>query len=930
MFAPGERVRHYEIIKLIGKGGMGEVYLARDTILDRRVALKFLPDELEGDPRTHDRFIREAKSAAALDHPFICKIYETGDWLGKAFIAMEFVEGQTLQDRIEQERPDLKESIRITLEIAEALENAHKAGIVHRDLKPANIMITSQGHTKVMDFGLAKRVLPKGEADLTRTLTQASITQQGSIAGTISYMSPEQARGENVDTRSDIFSLGIILYEMLSGKHPFSKSSPVETLTSILRDPVPPTHITPKSTNPVLNPILHKTLAKNPDERYAEVGDFIADLRRGQRDLLREGRPLSRLWPVIGAALLIIVLAIFAIVKFVKPRAAPVKAEPKTVSVLIADVTNQTGDPMLDGVLEQLLSISLGGAENISLFERKSAIALINRLDPKSEGKLSEENARLLCRRENINAMINASITQERGAYSIKAEAVDPVSGKTLAETNQTIKNKAEILKAADFLSARLRAGLGVIPAGSSEAMIKETFTTTSIEAMKEYADGQRLAALGKKNEAIAAYLQAIDHDPNFGRAFAGLAATCYNMGQYQLAEKYYKEALDRIDQMTELEKHRTRGGYYLFKSNFKRAIEEYEALVKANPQDDAGHTNLAFAYFLGYKMPEAYEEGLKAVELDPESLDYRYNQSWYALAAGNFERAREEAQKTLAIDPKYEKAFIVLALVELAQGRPAEAVKAYQQLEALGTDGASFAATGMADLALLEGRSEEAIGGLKKSVAADIANKSSYAGADKLLMLARAHLQQRRKAQAVEAAQEALKLYSREELLFAAAQVYLDAGQENRVRDIAVELGKRVQDIHLAYAKLIGGYLSLKQGDTANALKLFDEAQGFVDTWLGRFALGRAYLDAGAFTEAAAEFEKCEKRKGEALSIFLNDLPTVRYLDSLDYYIGRTLEGLGKRDAAKASYQKFLDIKVKAEAGQALVEDARRRIAGL
>jgi tetratricopeptide (TPR) repeat protein len=196
--------------------------------------------------------------------------------------------------------------------------------------------------------------------------------------------------------------------------------------------------------------------------------------------------------------------------------------------------------------------------------------------------------------------------------------------------------------------------------------------------------------------------------------------------------------------------------------------------------------------------------------------------------------------------------------------------------------------------------------------------------------MLARAHLQQGRKAQAAEAAQEALKLYSREELLFAAAQVYLDAGQDNKARDIAVELGKRVQDIHLAYAKLIGGYLSLKQGDTANALKLFDEAQGFVDTWLGRFALGRAYLEAGAFTEAAAEFEKCEKRKGEALSIFLNDLPTVRYLDSLDYYIGRTLEGLGRRDAAKASYQKFLDIKVKAEAGQALVEDARRRIAGL
>jgi serine/threonine protein kinase len=257
MFSPGDKIQHYEIIELLGKGGMGEVYLTHDTILDRKVALKFLPDELEGDQRTRERFLREAKSAAALDHPFICKIYETGEWHGKAFIAMEYIEGNTLKDRMEQEPLPLREAVRVTLEIAEALENAHKAGIVHRDLKPANIMISSQGHTKVMDFGLAKRILPGGgPTELSRTLTQASITERGSIAGTIAYMSPEQAKGENVDARSDIFSLGIILYEMLSGKHPFSRPSPIETLTSILRDAVPPTHITPKSVNPVLNPIL--------------------------------------------------------------------------------------------------------------------------------------------------------------------------------------------------------------------------------------------------------------------------------------------------------------------------------------------------------------------------------------------------------------------------------------------------------------------------------------------------------------------------------------------------------------------------------------------------------------------------------------------------------------------------------------------------
>jgi len=932
MLSAGDKIQHYELVRLLGKGGMGEVYLAGDSFLERNVALKFLPDELENDPRMRERFLREAKSAAALDHPFICKIYETGTHQGKGYIAMEYVEGTTLKDRMERERVPLREAIRITLEIGEALENAHKAGIVHRDLKPANIMISHQGHTKVMDFGLAKHVLPGTDAGgMTSTMTQQSITEHGAIAGTIAYMSPEQAKGSTIDARSDIFSLGIILYEMISGSNPFSKPSPIETLTSILRDAAPATHVTPKSMNPVLNPILHKALAKNPDERYAKISDFVADLRKAQQQTFGGGRPVSRLLSLIGAAVVIIVLAVLAIQKFVKPRPTPdAEAETKTVLVLIADVTNQTGDPLLDGVLDQLLGISLGGAENVTLFERKQAISLINRLDPKAEGKLTEENARLLSRREGINAVVGASVGQDKSGYEVKAWATDPVSGKKLAEAEQTIKTKADILKAADVLSAKLRSGLGVIPAGSTEALIKETFTTTSLEAMKEYADAQRMIAMGKTEDAIAAYLRAVDHDPNFGRAFAGLAAAYYNKGDFGSAEKYYKEALDRIEQMNEVEKHRTRGGYYLFKQNFKRAVEEYGALVERNPSDDLGRMNLALAYFFGHKMPEAYEEGLKAIDLAPDVFDNRYNESWYALASGNFDRAREEARKTVELDPTYPKALVVLALVELAQGRPEEAEKFYRQAEATGPSGASYASTGLADLAVYEGRLEEAVAGLKKSIAADIEKKSNYLAADKSLILARALLDQRKKAEAMEAAAQALRMSDLEEILFAASQIFIEAGEEDRARNIAGELSKRVQDIHLAYAKLTGGYLSLARGYAANALKLFDEAQGLVDTWLGRLALGKAYLEAGAFDEALGEFEKCEKRKGEALSVFLNDLPTVRYLDSLDYYLGRAQEGAGNAASAKASYQKFLDIKEKADQGLAMVADARQRLGAL
>ncbi|NPV82540.1 MAG: protein kinase [Candidatus Aminicenantes bacterium] len=908
---------------------MGQVYLARDTILERRVALKFLSDELEKDPHFRERFLREAKSAAALDHPFICKIYETGEHEGRAFIAMEYIEGETLKDRMEREPIQLRDVVRIALEVAEALENAHKAGIVHRDLKPANIMLTSQGHIKVMDFGLAKRVAPGLDAvGLTSTLTQASISEQGIITGTIAYMSPEQAKGGKIDTRSDIFSLGIVLYEMLTGKHPFSRPTPIETLTSILRDPVPTPHLKPRSVNPAFNPILNKALAKNPADRYKNIGDFINDLRLVQQEVIGAPKILTRLILIVVAAAIVITLGVMAIQKFIGHKAVPAETGgPKSVSVLIADVTNQTGDPMLDGVLEQLLSISLGGAENISVYERKQAMNLINHLDPGAGGRLTETSALLLSRREGINAVVKASIEKAREGFLIKTRAIDAVKGEEIASADQVIKNKTDILRATDVIAARLRSGLGLIAPDSSEALIKETFTTTSLEAMKAYADAQRLDAQGREEEAIAAYLRAIDHDPNCGRAYAGLAVAYYARGEWQLAEKYFNEAMNRIEQMTDREKHRTRGAYYLFKNNFKRAIEEYTELLKHFPQDVAGHTNLALAYFFGYRMPEAFREGLKAIEVEPDNLDHRYNQSWYALASGDFGRARLEALKTLEISPNYEKAFIVLALVEVAEGKPEEAVKYYDKLAPLGPLGASLAATGLADLALYEGRVEEAIGILKKAIVADLEKKSTYRAADKSLMLAQAYLNQGKSKQAVEAADQAVSMNSREEILFAAGVVYSEAGDEGKARLMAAELGKKVQDIHLAYSKLLGGYLSLRRADTANALKLFDEAQALVDTWLGRFALGRAYLEAGAYLEASAEFEKCEKRQGEAMSVFLNDLPTFRYLDTLYYYIGRALEGQGKKAAAKEAYQKFLNIKAKADAGQAMVEDARQRI---
>ncbi|MCK4785854.1 MAG: tetratricopeptide repeat protein, partial [Desulfobacteraceae bacterium] len=584
-----------------------------------------------------------------------------------------------------------------------------------------------------------------------------------------------------------------------------------------------------------------------------------------------------------------------------------------------------TGDPVFDGVLEKLLSISLDGSYSISVYDSDQAGQHALHMKPTSEGRLDIELAQLLCRREGINAVVSASIEPIKGGYLIKAWALDPVSSEKIAEVEQSIKEKADVLKVADYLSAKLEAELGAIPPDSKEALIRETFTTTSLEAMKAFTNAQEFHAQGKQQEAIEEHLRALDNDPNFGRAYVALAVIYYNRGEPQEAEHYFQEGLKRLDQMSEREKHRTRGAYYIFKLNAKGAIEEYSSLVEQYPGDATGHSMLAFAYFLDHNMKRAYEEGSHALELSQYHIGTRYNLSWFALAAGKLERARQEANTLIKQNPSFEETYVVLALSELAQGQSVQAAETYRQLEPISPLGASLASTGLADLAFYEGRLADAIDILKKGIAFDKENNFSSSAAYKYNMLAHVYILQDRKDLALSAAENAVSLNKRGEVLFEAAQVYMSIGQEDKARSLSGDLSKKIEPENLAYAKLIGGEMRMARGDAAGAINLFREAQAIVDTWLGHFALGRAYLKAEAYTEAYTEFEKCLKRSGETTSVFLNDRPSYHYLPQVYYYIGRAQEGLGS-DAAADSYQTFLKIKEKADAGAKLVEDARRR----
>jgi tetratricopeptide (TPR) repeat protein/tRNA A-37 threonylcarbamoyl transferase component Bud32 len=924
----GQTIKQFKILDPIGKGGMGKVYLAKDTILGRKVAIKFLSSEMQQDPTSRQRLLHEAKAAASLDHPFICKIYETGVFENEGFIVMEYIEGQDLRRKLEKGAFPFVESIQITLEIAEALEEAHKKGILHRDLKPANIMLTPQGHVKVMDFGLAKRML-SGEETIAQSVTITTLTEQGALVGTLAYMSPEQGRGDEIDLRSDVFSLGIILYEMLTGEHPFIQPSPLETLSSILRDP-PHTKVKIKSIHPSLCPILQKALAKVPDERYQNLKELIQDLRDLLKEVSGKSHFLFGRWQIaVGTVLLVAILLTGA---WLLTRRLPVGqqgAGPAPLSVLVADFQNKTGDTVFDGALEQAMNIELGGAPFISIFQRHEAKEIATEVFPDSDGKLDSQTVQLISTREGISKFIEGSIEPKGAGFVLNVKVKDPVNLKDVKEYSRKVNSRGEVLNAAAWIANKVRSGLGDVSADPNKALLGETFTTTSLEAMKSYTTAQDLQMSGKREEAIEEYNKALEYDPKLGRAYAGLGACYYNLNMIKEAEQNYNEALKLIGTMTDREKFRTRGGYYLLKKNYQSAIDEFSSLVEKFPADAAGYANLAFAYYLAYNMPKAYEVGTKALELTPKNINSHYNLGWYAMAIGEYVQAETAARATIEIYPAYERAYVLLALSQLARNQFQEALETYKQLETIDAAGASLMSTGTADIAVYEGRLSDAVDILLKGVNADLKNDLIDLAVDKYTILAHIYMLQRKKSAALETADEALVRVSESregEVFFALGIVYLQIGEEGKAVELAEKLSQKLLADNQAFAKLIEGYASLFRGNIANAHNLFLEAQGLADTWLGRFALGRAYLEAEEYAEASSEFEICEKRQGEAMAIFLNDLPSFRYLDSLYYYIGRSKEGMGIPGFSEA-YQKFLKIKENEDWGDPLIKDARKRL---
>jgi eukaryotic-like serine/threonine-protein kinase len=910
----------YQIVDLLGLGGMGAVYKAFDRQLTRLVALKTILPEMAGTPTALKRFKQEVLLAQSIVHKNVVRIFDIGEDGATKFITMDFIEGGDLKSLIKEKgKLPAAEAAGILRQVCQGLEAAHAAGVVHRDLKPQNIMIEKDGHIVVMDFGIARSGESRGA------------TQTGAFLGTPEYMSPEQAKTENVDARSDIFSIGLIFYELLTGKLPFQGKTALETMFKRTTDrAIPPAEIdrtVPKGANDIVN----KCLQMEREQRYQSVTELLEDLETfdptkkvgaAERARARLKKAARYRNAAIAAALMVLALVAGFLLRNRLGRPGTETTAHATETVLVAEFTNHTGEAIFDGTIEPVVKLALEGAGFINAYDRTQLRSLGAQA---VSGRLDETAARRVAVSVGLGTVVTGSLDRRNeGGYSLTIKATQAVKGDTMASAEEIASNKDQVLFTATKLAGAVRKALGDNTSESAQRFSMESLSATSLEAIHEYAAGVELMSNGKYDESLQSFSKAIDIDQNFGQAYVGMAVISRNLGQQQDAEKYIRNALNHIDRMTEREKLRTRGQYYYILGNYQKCVTEYGTMISQYPADTTALNTIALCSTYLRNMPKAIEEVRKAAAIFPKRPLYRFNIAVYESYAGDFQAAERDARTFLEMAPSFANGPIALVFAQLGQGQFAQAVESYQRLSKVSNLGASVATSGLADLALYEGRFADAAGILEQGAATDLAAKAPDRAAEKLTTLAYIRLLQGQKKVAITTAEAALEHSKTLKVRFLAGRVLATAGQVTRAKALADELSADVKTEAQAYGKLIEAELALSRGDPRAAIKASMDANAQVDTWIGRFDLGRAYLEAKAYPEADSEFDQCIRRRGEALSLFLDETPSYGYFPLVYYYLGRVREGMGSKGFAE-SYQTYQSIRGKAGEDPLLPEIRKR-----
>ena len=908
---------------------MGQVYKARDTKLGRDVAIKVLSDAFPNE-MSRERFNREARAASALNHPNICAIFDVGESGGLPFLVMELLHGKTLRERIGQKPMATEVLLDFGAQIASALAAAHSLGIIHRDIKPSNIIVTEHGQAKILDFGLAKQKpsnTAAGGPDEETASVANDLTSVGTTMGTPSYMSPEQSRGDPVDARTDIWALGVVLYEMATGKLPFPGANSGAVLESVFtRSPLPVHQLNPNM--PLeFERILGKALQKDRDLRYQSAAELRTDLTRLSSGHVSVSAPATAETPqkkrgllkfgIASAAALVFVAGGLVWRQFV--HRAPIITDKDTV--LLGDFVNTTGDPVFDGTLRQGLAVQLGQSPYLNLFPDSRTRQTLRLMGKSGDEKVTAGLGREICERQGLKAVITGSIAALGSHYAITLEVTNGRSGEVVGLEQVEAEGKEQVLKVLGQASTKLREKLGESLSSIQRFDAQLELTTSSLEALKAYTLGYERTQKAQYLESIPLYKQATELDPNFAYAWGGLAVQYNNTSQPKLATVSAAKAFALRDRVSELEKLRISSFYYLFVTGeIEKQIEVLELYRRSYPRDSRAATNLGVIYSTSGQFEKALAEHRQSARLNPglsiargnlvEVLS-KMNRFAEAKAAGD-QAVQLKVDSTLVHQWLYWIGFIDGAAIEMQKqidwtaGKPDAYLALGWQTGAAAFQGQWRRAQDLSrraiDLAVLNGAKEAAA-----RYTAEWALRAAVLGECAMVKtLAARSLGMER---------------NRDSLPRAALSLAL-CGESAQVRPLSDELAKDYPKntlLHQLWLPTVRAALELRRGNAAQAIEELQPAlryeHGDDAAFWPQYLRGEAYRLQNSAAAAVAEYRKILDHRGEDPASVLYPLAHL---------------GLARATGDATEYKAFLDLWKNADPDLHPLTEARKESAAL